>query len=417
MKKIISLILALSILLSVCFIAQVNAEEIYPKKWKTFEGFKYVVEENGKVKIKKYVGNAKIVKIPSEIEGKEVYSIGSEAFMKGELGDEKGNTTLEKVVIPDTVYSIKDHAFYNCVNLKTVIFGKNVKLIRSCAFSCCKKLKEFKIPPKVTELGLGNLYSSGVKSIYIGKNISVISGIYGFNDYNTNLEKITVSKKNKYYSSKDGILYNKKKTKLRLCPVGLKKKSLKLPSSVKIINDEAFWANKNLKKIILPNKLDTIRPAAFSHCKNLREITIPKNISITYFNAFSDCKKLTNFKILSKKAKIEERIFEGCGFKKINVTHKIVEGFQACEKLRKITILPDVKSIAKRQFFDCPKLKTVTIPKTVKKIGHQAFGFKYEEIGCGGDVLKVKGFTIKGKKNSAAQKYAKKYGFKFVKIK
>ena len=416
MKKIISLILALSILLSVCFIAQVNAEEIYPKNWKTFGDFKYIIKKNGKVKIKKYVGNAKTVKIPSEIEGKEVYSIGDESFMKGELLEGKKNTTLEKVVIPDTIYKIQDHAFCDCVNLKTVILGKNIEIMRVCVFSGCKKLKELKIPPKVHEFDFSIIYRTGIKSIHLGKNIALAHS-YCFNEYNTNLEKITVSKKNKYYSSKDGILYNKKKTKLRLCPVSLKKKSLKLPSSVKIINDEAFWANKNLKKIILPNKLDTIRPAAFSHCKNLREITIPKNISITYFNAFSDCKKLTNFKILSKKAKIEERIFEGCGFKKINVTHKIVEGFQACEKLRKITILPDVKSIAKRQFFDCPKLKTVTIPKTVKKIGHHAFGFRYKKIGFGGDLLKVKGFTIKGQKNSAAQKYAKKYGFKFVKIK
>ena len=400
MKKIISLILALSILLSVCFIAQVNAEELYPpytSSWKTFGDFKYIIKKNGKVKIKKYVGTAKTVKIPSEIEGKEVYSIGSEAFIKGKSwADEMKNTTLEKVVIPDTVYSIKDSAFYNCVNLKTVIFGKNVKIIRSnafsgcvnlknvtlgknieemgvCVFSGCKNLTKLKIPPKVRIFWFSIISDTGIKSIHLGKNVGTAHS-YCFNEFSKNsLEKITVSKKNKDYSSKDGILYNKKKTKLRLCPVNLKKKKLKLPSSVKIINDEAFWGNKNLKKIILPNKLDTIRPNAFSHCKNLREITIPKNISITYFNAFSDCKKLTNFKILSKKAKIEERIFEGCGFKKINVTHKIVEGFQACEKLRKITILPDVKSIAKRQFFDCPKLKTVTIPKTVKKIGHQAF--------------------------------------------
>ena len=54
-------------------------------------------------------------------------------------------------------------------------------------------------------------------------------------------------------------------------------------------------------------------------------------------------------------------------------------------------------------FFSCKKLKKVTIPKTVKKIGIAAFGvYRGKEA----NLYNVSGFYIRGYLNSAAQKYA-----------
>lgn len=88
--------------------------------------------------------------------------------------------------------------------------------------------------------------------------------------------------------------------------------------------------------------------------------------------------------------------------------------FYDCKSLKKVKIPKSVKKINEYAFFNCKKLKSVTIPKNVKKIGREAFG--YYMLSSGDKIKKVKGFTIKGKKGSAAHKYAKKNGFKFKKI-
>ena len=65
--------------------------------------------------------------------------------------------------------------------------------------------------------------------------------------------------------------------------------------------------------------------------------------------------------------------------------------------------------IENKAFIGCKKLKKITIPKSVKKIGKKAFGYKLNGS-------KIKGFTIKGYKGTAAEKYAKKNKFKFVEL-
>lgn len=73
---------------------------------------------------------------------------------------------------------------------------------------------------------------------------------------------------------------------------------------------------------------------------------------------------------------------------------------------------------------DSYKLKNVSIPSSVTKIGDYAFGYctslayvqsvsDYKTRTMASDKYKVRGFTIIGKKNSAAYRYAKKHKFEF----
>ncbi|MBQ1903010.1 MAG: cell wall-binding repeat-containing protein, partial [Ruminococcus sp.] len=65
--------------------------------------------------------------------------------------------------------------------------------------------------------------------------------------------------------------------------------------------------------------------------------------------------------------------------------------------------------IGELAFYDCYRLTSVTIPQSVTQIGKEALGYTYG--------VKVDGFTICAKKGTAAEKYAKDNGFKFVEIK
>ena len=71
-------------------------------------------------------------------------------------------------------------------------------------------------------------------------------------------------------------------------------------------------------------------------------------------------------------------------------------------------------------FCNCPNLKEVTIPESVTSIGEHALGYRYDIINDY-DVLersyqKAAGFTIYGKKDSAAQNYAGTNTINFVKL-
>lgn len=87
---------------------------------------------------------------------------------------------------------------------------------------------------------------------------------------------------------------------------------------------------------------------------------------------------------------------------------------------KKIVVPSTVKYISSFAIYNNKKLKEVVIPSSVKTIDDYAIGFNYSKNGKnvdGHSVKKQKDLVIHGAKGSAAQKYAKKYGFKFKKIK
>ena len=89
--------------------------------------------------------------------------------------------------------------------------------------------------------------------------------------------------------------------------------------------------------------------------------------------------------------------------------------FYNCKSLTSINIPDSITSIENNAFYNCENLKSVYIPKSVKNIGEKAFGF-YNLSGSvtNDSIRKVDGFVIKKEKSSEAEKYAKANGFKFV---
>ncbi|MBQ8395113.1 MAG: leucine-rich repeat protein [Clostridia bacterium] len=63
--------------------------------------------------------------------------------------------TITEIVIPDCITRLGNYAFYECSNLKSVIFGENSQLtsIGDYAFQYCNSLKEIVIPDGVTSIG------------------------------------------------------------------------------------------------------------------------------------------------------------------------------------------------------------------------------------------------------------------------
>lgn len=143
-------------------------------------------------------------------------------------------------------------------------------------------------------------------------------------------------------------------------------------------------------------KSDTtgIADIAFKEQKNLYRITIPDSVKVIGFGAFDGCTGLISVNIPDGVSEISGDVFE------------------KCSSLENIVIPNSVKVIEYGAFKDCTNLKTLTIPYSVTTIRRFAVGYGYDYSVF--KHIKIEGFTIKGYKGTAAEKYAEENGFDFV---
>ena len=92
--------------------------------------YDYVIHD-GKAGLTKYKGAATEIVIPATIDGYPVIRF-VEIF--------KGNTSIQSVVIPDSVESIGGYAFYGCSSLTSIVIPDSVESIGYQAFYNCSKL-------------------------------------------------------------------------------------------------------------------------------------------------------------------------------------------------------------------------------------------------------------------------------------
>ena len=191
--------------------------------------YEYTIDE-GAITINKYIGANSEVTIPRKIEGLRVTSIGDTAF--------GGYTNLTSVTIPNSVTSIQDLAFDSCTSLTNATIGNRVVSIGDMAFFFCTNLTSVVIPNSVTN----------IEQFTFG-NCPSLTGI-------------TVNARNAFYSSVNGVLFNKKQTRLIQYP------------------------DKKAKSYAIPNKVTIIGRAAFESCTSLTNVTIPGSVTSIEDNAF-----------------------------------------------------------------------------------------------------------------------------------
>lgn len=85
--------------------------------------------------------NAKVVTIPSEIDGRPVIYLDN-------VFDE--NETVEEIILPDTILFIDAGAFEGCTNLKHIKLSANITMLPS--FDGCTSLTKIDIPESVTTI-------------------------------------------------------------------------------------------------------------------------------------------------------------------------------------------------------------------------------------------------------------------------
>lgn len=369
------------------------------------DNFVYTLLDDGTYEIKKYTGEATEVTIPAFFNGKKVTSIGYEAFWNcGNLKNvivpngvtSIGNYTfgscksLTSITIPNSVTSIGDGAFSHCLNLNNITLPDNITVIGKQAFWSCKSLSSLTIPNNVTNIGDWAFKEcETLISITIPTSVTSI-GNDAFLGCRS-LTNINVDTKNTKYSSVDGVLYNKSKTKLICCPC--RKTNINIPDSINVICDDAFANCEGFTSIVIPDSVTIIGEGAFNWCISLENITIPNNVTSICNNAFWGCTSL-NRVTLGNNVRAIQRY-----------------AFNRCSNLIEITIPDSVTSVGDWAFRSCTRLTSITIPNSVTDIGYRSFGY-YDE--GDGNTTKKDNFIIYGYTGSEAEKYANDNGFEFI---
>ena len=266
-----------------------------------------------------------------------VTSIGSGAF--------RSCTSLTSVKIPNSVTSIGNYTFSGCTSLTSITISDSVKSIGWNAFSGCTSLTSVTIPNSVTSID-NNAFRgcTNLTIVTIPNSVTSIGG-YAFSKC-TNLTSIDVEKDNSNYSSQDGVLFNKDKTRLIQYPIGNKRTTYNIPNNVTSIELYAFSGCTNLTSITISNSITNIGNSAFRGCTSLVSVTIPDSVTSIDVGAFEDCTSLTSITIPNSVISIQPYAFQGC------------------TSLTSVTIPDSVTSIGDYIFQGCTSLKSVNYSGT-----------------------------------------------------
>ena len=193
--------------------------------------FEYGFSREGGISIREYIGSDKTVVIPSKIDGQAVTVIAGDAF---------AGTSIESLVIPDSVKFVVARAFYGCDQLKTVDFGDGIIEIQEEAFRECTALESIILPKNLETIGEGAFYGcTSATEIYIPKTLTNWSGEYSHPTFyeSTALETLTIE---------DGLSvlgeYGSFSWASSL-------KNLVIPASVKKIGDSVFHGATALESV------------------------------------------------------------------------------------------------------------------------------------------------------------------------
>ena len=250
-------------------------------------------------------------------------------------------TEITNLIIPNSVTSIGDNAFFNCSGLTSVTIPNSVTSIGNGAFSGCSGLTSVTIPNSVKNIG-GSAFSycSGLTSVTIPNSVTSI-GSSAF-AYCSGLTSVTIP------NSVTSIEYGT----FRDCSA---LSSITIPNSITSIGDYAFYNCLGLTSVTIPNSVTNTGNGVFSNCSGLTSVTIGNSVTSIGNYAFSYCSALSSVTIPNSVTSIGDGAFSGCS------------------GLTSVTIPNSVTSIGNYAFRDCSGLTSVTIGSGVLSIGTNAF--------------------------------------------
>ena len=146
--------------------------------------------------------------------------------------------------------------------------------------------------------------------------------------------------------------------------------------SVTSINSSAFSGCSSINSITIPTSVTTIGEYAFKNCSSLIAIKIPAEVKIINYQTFYNCTSLSSIAFHDSIKSVDNTAFSGCSsLKSVIWNAKHCADFTSApfSHLAVITFGDSVEHIPAYICNIANKLRTATIPNSVKSIGTKAF--------------------------------------------
>ncbi|MBO4913857.1 MAG: leucine-rich repeat domain-containing protein, partial [Oscillospiraceae bacterium] len=282
--------------------------------------------------------------------------------------------------------------------IKSITVESGCTRIGNEAFSSCGYAESVSLPNTLETIGESAFrYCSGLESIVIPDSVTEIDH-YAFQGCRK-LESLKLSK-------------NLKTMKWSVFADCVALTAVTIPGSLKTVSIRAFSGCKNLENLTISEGVDFLASEAFENCVKLSSVTLPASMTEVYSRAFSGCIALNEFKVASRSesffaqdgvlfSKNMETLvmyptgktddsyvipdgvkalgnyaFFGARLKTVSIPKTVRLGngiFQNCAALTDVILPNDMKEIGQSMFGGCSSLKSFTFPESIEKIGKYAF--------------------------------------------
>lgn len=307
---------------------------------------------NGVHYINGYLGNEENIVIPSVVNGVSIDVLNTLVFAD--------HANLKSVIIPASITVISDGVFSGCSSLVSVSFQGAVTSIGGRAFAGCASLSSIQIPDSVTYIGARAF--DGCSSL---TSLTLPSKLKYWNEFATSncssLSEILIDSNNNYFSSKDGILFNKSLSSLVAFP-NAKAGTYQIPSSVTRIESGAFAYSHLLTSLVLPKDLSFIQDGAFQGCDSLVSLTLDSQ---------NEAYTVIDNVLYSKDGTVLVAYLGGLlgPFSIPTSVTTVDQGFFDCKGLSEVTISANVTSLQATSFYDCSSLVSINVDTANSQFG------------------------------------------------
>ena len=247
--------------------------------------------ENFSINISAYT-NIKTIHIPQSLKQLTASSI-PKSVEKIELSEGNKNFKVQNDCLYD--YDMKELKVCYTKETEIQLYDK-IERIKSNAFNLSTNLESITLPDSVIEIE-ANVFSGAqkLKNVYIGKNVSAISSMFCYMNFDVNVQ---IDANNPYYKLENNIIYDiKEKDNLKLVTVLYAiTGEFRIDENVKSIESFAFHNQTQMTSVYIPNGVENIG-TAFNYCRGLTEIQIPESIKTISANCFANDINLVKIKI------------------------------------------------------------------------------------------------------------------------
>ncbi len=237
------------------------------------------------------------ITIPNRHDGYTVVGVDDYSFSRA-----KNITSVE---VPDSVVTLGQSAFYDCVALASITLPSAVTTRGENCFKGCTSLPTITLPASLSAVS-DNCFDgcTSLTSIEIPDQVKTI-GKYAFNEC----------------SSLADVHFGTGVETLGECSFfAIAVKKLELPSNIKVVGPRSFYRCEAMTEVTFNEGLTTLGSLSFGNCTALKEISLPSTLNqfvsgestFGKGSTFEECKSLTSAVLGKGRQSLPSDFFSGC---------------------------------------------------------------------------------------------------------